>query len=70
MERWEYAIVEWLWDQDHIRYFLPDGQRFALKGSYSEVVNLLTKLGREGWEVVGNTSTGNWVFWTLKRPID
>ena len=68
MERWEYAVVEWLWDRNAIQYFLPDGSRSTLKGSYAEVVNLLTTLGREGWEVAGNTASSNWVFWTLKRP--
>jgi hypothetical protein len=68
VQKWEYAIVEWIWNQNGIQYFLPDGRRFTLGGSYAEVTNLLTSLGREGWEVVGNTAAGNWVFWTLKRP--
>jgi hypothetical protein len=69
MERWEYAIVEWLWNQDWIHYLLPDGTHNRQKGSYAEVVELLTNLGQEGWEVVSAVATGNWILWTLKRRI-
>ena len=67
-QKWEYCIVEWIWNQNGIQYFLPDGRNSTLRGSYPEVVNLLTTLGKEGWEIAGNTASGNWVFWTLKRP--
>ncbi len=30
----------------------------------------LTSLGKEGWLVVGNTSSANWVFWTLMRSSE
>ena len=66
---WEYCIVEWLWDFGRIQYFLPDGQQGEEEGSYPQVVEVLSQLGRDGWEVVGNTASSNWVFWTLKRPV-
>jgi|FaiFalDrversion3_1042247.scaffolds.fasta_scaffold70821_1 hypothetical protein len=70
MEQWEYAIVEWLWNENWIHYLLPDGTHKRLKGSYAEVVELLTRLGQEGWEVVSAVATGNWILWTLKRQKD
>lgn len=66
---WEYGIVEWLWNLDSLQYFLPDGTHDERRGSYPAVVAVLSELGRDGWEVVGNTASSNWVFWTLKRPI-
>ena len=52
-----------------VHYLLPDGTHEKLKGSYAEVVALLTKLGYEGWEVATSVATGNWILWTLKRRI-
>ncbi|HZQ08533.1 MAG TPA: hypothetical protein VFD70_18270 [Anaerolineae bacterium] len=69
LQKWEYCIVEWIWNQNGIQFFLPDGRRQVLSGSYAEVVQLLTGFGRDGWEIAGVTATGNWVFFTLKRPI-
>ena len=50
--KWEYCTVEWLWDVESIRCILPDGDSFQQRGSYSEVVDVLTRLGHEGWEAV------------------
>ena len=68
-ELWEYAIVEWIWNQDWIHYYLPDKTHYRIKGSYSEVVEVLTELGRDGWEVASAVAAGNWILWTLKRRI-
>lgn len=68
-DQFEYAIVEWLWDVNSLKAYLPGGRSTAGKGSYAEVVQFLSNLGKDGWEVAGNTSTANWVFWTLKRRL-
>lgn len=68
-QKWEYAMVEWLWDANALQFVLPDGTRERQQGSYVEVTQLLTRLGREGWEAIGSTAAGNWVLWTLKRPV-
>lgn len=67
LETWEYATVEWLWDTNQIRSNLPGGQEVRTHGAHPEVVETLTRLGREGWEVVGSTAAGNWLFWTMRR---
>ncbi|MCP4807397.1 MAG: hypothetical protein GY913_12140 [Proteobacteria bacterium] len=67
MERWEHATIEWLWDSGAIRLDLPDSETKKLEGLHAQVVELLNVLGAEGWQVVASTSTGNWIFWTLKR---
>jgi hypothetical protein len=68
--KYEYATLEWLWDSSNLRANLPNNQEIKVAGSYAEVVNLLTQLGSQGWDVVTCTSGGNWLFWTLKRPTD
>ena len=65
--RYEYAIVEWIWNQNAIRVNLPDGHESMTRGTYPQVVEVLTKLGKDGWEVSTNAASGNWLFWTLKR---
>lgn len=66
--RWEYATLEWIWDQGFMRYNLPDGQEWTERGSYAEVVAILNRLGDDGWEVATCAASGNWLFWTLRRP--
>ena len=67
--RFEYAIVEWLWDTGNIRINLPHGEEKRLTGMYPEAVNALTGLGSDGWDVSACTSGGNWLFRTMKRPL-
>ena len=64
---WQYAVVEWIWDGDSIRVNLPGKPEMMYRGSYAEVVDLLTSLGREGWEVVTCSGAANWLLWTLKK---
>jgi hypothetical protein len=67
MERFEYATLEWLWDVNALRADLPGGKTLTAKGAYPAVVQMLTDLGREGWEVATCVAAANWLFWTLKR---
>jgi hypothetical protein len=67
MARFEYAVVEWLWDVGALRADFPDGKQKTAKGEYSAVVKLLTELGQDGWEVATCATNANWLFWTLKR---
>jgi hypothetical protein len=67
--QWEYATLEWLWDSNSIRVNLPGGEEKMSSGSYKEVVDTLTELGKSNWEVASCVSGGNWLFWTLKRNI-
>ncbi|MFB9964938.1 hypothetical protein ACFFOP_20370 [Sinosporangium siamense] len=64
---YEFATVEWLWDNGSLRVNLPGGSESKLSGSYNEVVALLSDLGSQGWDVATCTSGGNWLFWTLRR---
>ncbi|WP_283136475.1 hypothetical protein [Rhizohabitans arisaemae] len=64
---YEFATVEWIWDQRTIRLNLPGGTEQMFSGSYNEVVQVLSDLGSQGWDVATNTATGNWLFWTLRR---
>jgi hypothetical protein len=63
----EYAIMEWLWDVGSLRVNLPGNKEELSTGMYAEVVVLLSKLGKDGWEVCSCVSGSNWLFWTLKR---
>ena len=67
--RFEYSTLEWIWDSESIRCTMPEGGGFKEGGSYQQVVDILTRLGQEGWEVATCTAHGNWLFWTLKRPL-
>jgi hypothetical protein len=67
MARFEYATVEWLWDSGNLRVDLPGGETKTAKGTYPAVVEILTSLGRDEWEVVTCATQANWLFWTLKR---
>ncbi len=69
MDRWEYSTVTWFWDVEGIRCTLPDGRESTTTGSYAQIVELLNDLGRQGWEVAACVAGGNWVYWTLKRPL-
>ncbi|MBE7491272.1 MAG: hypothetical protein HS108_05885 [Planctomycetes bacterium] len=68
MARLEYATLEWLWDVGALRADLPGGKTLSGKGEYPAVVEMLGKLGKDGWEVVTCATSANWLFWTLKRP--
>ena len=63
----EYLTVEWLWDGSSLRVNHPNKPEKLSQGSYQEVVDLLTSLGSEGWEVCACVANSNWLFWTLKR---
>ncbi len=64
---YEYMTMEWLWDSDSLRINRPNQPEKQLQGSYQQVVDTLTSLGSESWEVCGCVSNSNWLFWTLKR---
>ncbi len=70
MTRWEYATVEWVWKEGAIRLNLPGRPDHHLLGSYSEVVDLLCKLGRDCWDVASTVAESDWIYWTLKRPVE
>jgi hypothetical protein len=63
----EYATLEWIWEENAIRVNLPDGREIKQGGSYKEVVYLMTQMGHDRWEVVSCVGVSNWLFWTLKR---
>jgi hypothetical protein len=67
LDKWEYGILEWLWDVSTLRLTLPGERETQSKGSYAEVVTLLTTLGATGWNVVACVASSNWVLWTLQR---
>ncbi len=66
---WEHCTVEWLWMEGSIRVNLPGIEESSQDGSYQEVVELLSELGHQGWEVVTCVGVSNWLFWTLKRQF-
>ncbi len=70
IQSWDHCIVEWLWASESIRINRPDQAEFIQPGSYTEVVQILTALGKEGWEVATCAGVANWLLWTLKRPIN
>jgi hypothetical protein len=63
----EYAILEWLWEDNSIRVNLPGNNEKLYQGSYMEVVEVLNRLGKEGWDTATCTSGSNWILWTLKK---
>lgn len=69
MQTYQYATLEWVWNQESIRINLPDGEESRREGSYNEVVLFLNEMGQDGWEVATCAAGGNWLFWTLKRPV-
>jgi hypothetical protein len=68
-QKWEYASVEWLWQAGSIRCNMPSGEESKDTGSYTEVVQTLSRLGQEGWEVATCVAGGDWIYWTLKKSI-
>lgn len=69
MERWEYCLLEWVWDEEAIYLNFPDGREEQRTGSHAEVAINLAELGRDRWEVAASVSAGNWILWTLKRVV-
>lgn len=67
--RFEYLTLEWLWDSSSLRITAPNQPEKDLRGSYQEVVDTLTSLGKQGWDVCGCVSNANWIFWTLKKQM-
>ena len=63
----EYAILEWLWEDSSIRLNLPGNEEKLYEGSYNEVVEVMNRLGKEGWDTTTCVSGINWILWTLKR---
>ncbi|MBZ0135859.1 MAG: hypothetical protein K8I27_05760 [Planctomycetes bacterium] len=67
MARLEYATMEWLWDSGAIRADLPGGETLNSQGTYAAVVEMLSRLGKDHWEVATCVASANWLFWTLQR---
>ncbi|MGW0058851.1 hypothetical protein ACWDTT_02820 [Streptosporangium sandarakinum] len=67
MFRYEFGVVEWLWDLEAIRVNMPGSGERKFSGSYDEVVAVLSELGGQGWDVATCAANGNWLFWTLRR---
>jgi hypothetical protein len=67
MFRYEFGVVEWLWDENAIRVNMPESNERMFSGSYDEVVAVLSELGSQGWDVATCAAQGNWLFWTLRR---
>lgn len=67
MQTWTFGSLEWIWTEETIRLNLPGAPERGLAGSYQEVVDLLTQLGGQGWDVAGMVCGGDWIYWTLKR---
>lgn len=63
----EYAIVEWLWEESSIRVNLPGNEEKLYQGSYNELVEVLNRLGADGWLACTCVSESNWILWTLTR---
>lgn len=63
----ECAIVEWLWEDNSIRVNLPGNEEKLYQGSYMELVEVLNRLGKDGWQSSTCTSGSNWILWTLIR---
>jgi hypothetical protein len=61
----EYAILEWLWEDSSIRVNLPGNDEKLYQGSYMEIVEVLNRLGKDGWQTSTCTSGSNWILWTL-----
>jgi hypothetical protein len=78
MTKWEYATVEWYWNDEkkNIITYLPAKKRNEDTGTDHQLIKVLNNLGAQGWEVVTSCSSGNdyhpkgaWVYWTLKREV-
>lgn len=82
MAKWEYATVNWFWDDgpktDNIQIFFPNNGLKKIPGNNNIdrdnqiLMETLNDLGRDGWEVVSSASGekgGWWVYWTLKREL-
>ena len=69
-ERWFYASVEWVWQGQTIRINIPHHQESHRQGSYQEVVEVLTELGMQGWEVVTCVAEADWIYWTLRHRAE
>ncbi|TYC10089.1 hypothetical protein FXF65_32910 [Actinomadura syzygii] len=67
MFTYEFGTIEWLWDQETIQVNLPGDYEEMYHGNHKEIVTLLSDLGSQGWDVASCSSTGNWLFWTLRR---
>jgi hypothetical protein len=68
MQTYQYATIEWVWNQESFRINMPDGEEVKQYGTYNELVDLLNQMGQQGWEVATCAAAGNWLFWTLKKP--
>jgi len=68
-DNFEFCTLEWIWDTQQLRCDLPDGSVDKDSGSYEKVVEMLNKLGKEGWGVASTVSSSNWLFWTLQRKV-
>ncbi|HUS14642.1 MAG TPA: hypothetical protein VM536_06440 [Chloroflexia bacterium] len=68
-QQWDVCMVEWIWTESDIALYTTEGPQARSKGAYSEVARLLAELGSQGWEVATCAGAGNWLLWTLKRPL-
>ncbi len=65
----EIAMIEWMWEENSIRVNLPGNEEKLYEGSYNEVVEVMNRLAKDGWEVTTGVSGVNWILWTVKRTI-
>jgi hypothetical protein len=69
-DQWYYGSVEWIWTDSRIRCNLPGQPETHRTGSYQEVVEFLSHLGTQGWEVVTCVGVGDWIYWTIRYRVE
>ncbi|RBQ18658.1 hypothetical protein DP939_19435 [Spongiactinospora rosea] len=67
--QYEFGVIEWLWDIEQIWIHLPGSGRYEERGGHDKITEVLTRLGAGGWDVATCAASGNWLLWTVRRPL-
>jgi hypothetical protein len=69
MARYEFGAVAWSPSRDKGTLNLPGTAEKSYEGGIEKIVEVLTDLGHQGWDVATCATGGRWLIWTIRRQL-
>ncbi|CAM3492191.1 hypothetical protein KIPE111705_10975 [Kibdelosporangium persicum] len=69
MARYEFGTVTWSASYDKGTVTLPGTAETSHRGGMEKIVEVLSDLGNQGWDVATCATGGRWLIWTVRRQL-
>ncbi|ALG10405.1 hypothetical protein [Kibdelosporangium phytohabitans] len=69
MTGYEFGMVTWSISRDKGTVNLAGTAERLCRGGVSDIVEVLTGLGHEGWDVAACTTGRDYLIWTMRRQL-